>query len=107
MDEEQLKEVFERFLQGTNNISGAADTVSGRLLQLARGSSALSAAQDRERLAKQKAVEAADGLLAGLKGLANAAGTVISGMVSVPSAMATSTEAFTAVKPVVSLVVNT
>lgn len=107
MDEDDLKEVMQRFLQGTDNLSGAATTVSGRLLQLARSSTAASAATDAETMSKKRAVAAADGLVAGLKGLANAAGTVISGMVSVPSAMATSTEAFTAVKPVVSLVVNT
>ena len=105
MDEEQL-ENLRQALTGMGNLSGAADTVNGRLLQLARGSTALSAAQDRERLAKQRAVDAADGLVAGFRGLGQAAGTVINSMVSVPSAMATSTEAFTAVKPVVSLFVN-
>jgi hypothetical protein len=103
MDEDDLKEVLQRFMQGTDNLSGAANTVSGRLLQLARSSSAASEATDAETMSKKRSVAAADGLVAGFKGLANAAGTVISGMVSVPAAMATSTEAFTAVKPMVGL----
>ena len=107
MDEEQLRELINKLTGQFGDLNGAASTTSGRLLQLARGSSALSAAQDTERLSKMKAAAAADGLMAGLKGLANATGTVISGMVSVPSAMASSTEAFTAVKPVVALVTNT
>lgn len=107
MDEDDIKEVMQRFLQGTDNLSGAASTVSGRLLQLARSSSAASQATDAETMSKKRAVAAADGLVAGFRGLGQAAGTVINSMVSVPAAMATSTEAFTAVKPVVSLVVNT
>ena len=107
MNEQEIQEYIERFLKGTDQLSGAASTVQGRLLQLARSAGAAALSEDQNTAAKQRAVAAADGIVGGFKRLADTAGSVIMSMTTVPSAVASSNDAFTAVKPIVSLAANT
>lgn len=107
MNEDEIREYIREQLAGLGELNGAANTVTGRLMQLANGVRASADATNEDAMQKRRSTAAADGLVKGFKTLGQAAGTIVTSMVTIPSAMATSTEAFTAVKPVVDLVAST